>query len=115
MSETDAAERARPRLLGDMLEIAAGRWVKASAIASVVAAPPATGPDPEVLASLLDAEGVAVAVAAEISRPGPAGLGASPGPRCAVRLLGETDWQPCAYPPEAVLGVLAALSGGNTA
>jgi hypothetical protein len=101
-----------PRTVGGMLELAPGTWVRASAIASVVAAPAAAGPDPEVLASLLDAEGVAGAVAAEVGHLGP-GAAASPGVRCAVRLLGETAWQPCAYPTGAVLEALAALTGGT--
>ena len=104
-----------PRTVGGMVEIAPDTWVKAGAIASVVAAPPSAAPDPEVLASLLEAEGAAVAVAAEIRRPGPGGAPASPGTRCFVRLLGETDWQSCAYPTAAVLEALAALGGDSIA
>ncbi len=111
-SEAAGAGPGGPRTVGGMLEIAAGTWIKASAIASVVAVAPTTGPDPEVLAALLDAEGAAVAVVAELSRPGPGGAAPRPGTRCYVRLLGETDWQPCASPATAVLEALAALNEG---
>jgi hypothetical protein len=63
-----------------------------------------------VLASILDAEGVAGVVASEVGRPGP-GAAPAPGTRCSVRLLGETDWQRCAYPASVLLEALAALSG----
>jgi hypothetical protein len=96
-----------------MLEIEAGTWVRASAVASVVAARPAAGPDPELLASLLDAEGAAAAVAAEVGRPSPTSAAPDPRARCYVRLLGETGWQRCTYPVDAMLAALAILSGDS--
>jgi hypothetical protein len=97
-----------PRVLGEMLELEPGRWVRAGAIAAVAAAARAAATAPEVLASVLDAEGVAADVASELERTGPAG-----GTSCRVRLLGEPDWQPCAYPADAVLATLAALAGAG--
>jgi hypothetical protein len=101
------------RTVGGMVEIEPETWVQAGATASVVAVPPSAGPDPEVLASLLEAEGAAVAVAAEVGRVGPAGAAPGPGTRSFVRLLGEPDWHQCAYPVAAVLEALAALGGGG--
>ena len=115
MSETTERRAGeQPQVRGEMLELEPGRWVRAGAIAAVTAGARPGAAAREVLASVLDAEGAAAAVAAELERPGPADPG---GPadetRCRVRLLGETDWQPCAYPADAVLSTLAALAGAG--
>jgi hypothetical protein len=115
MSETtERRAGGKPQVRGEMLELEPGRWVRAGAIAAVTAGARPGAAAREVLASVLDAEGVAAEVAAELEHTAPASArGPADETRCRVRLLGETDWQPCAYPADAVLSIPAALAGAG--
>lgn len=96
MSETTGRAAIQPRMIGEMVELQLGTWVRASAISSVrVVEATAVGDVTPVLGSVPGAGDVTVT-----QRP------KDPAPETStIRLLGddETSWQPCDYPAAVLL------------